>query len=58
MKTIKIDQNSDCWGEIDALKALLRESKHYATKSYTNAEIVSVAVNELYDKLVAEKKED
>lgn len=59
MKTyhnIKIDHNSDCWGELDALKTLLRENKRYSFENFTNAQIVAIAVDELYDRLVAEKK--
>ena len=59
MKTyhnIKIDHNSDCWGELDTLKTLLRESKRYSLENPSNAQIVAIAIDELYDRLVAEKK--
>lgn len=53
---IKINHNSDCWGEIDALKDLLRKNKRYLAKDFSNAEIVAIAIDELYDRLTAEKK--
>lgn len=53
---IKINHNSDCWGEIDALKELLKSNKRYTFQDFTNAEIVAIAIDELYDKLIAEKK--
>lgn len=53
---IKINHNSDCWGEIEALKELLRKNKCYLAKDFTAAEIVSIAVDELYDRLNAEKR--
>lgn len=53
---IKIDHNSDCWGELDLLRDLLKHNKGYVYKDFSNREIVEIAVNELYDKLVAEKK--
>lgn len=54
--TIKINHNSDCWGELDALKTLLRGNTGYSFEQYSNAEIVAIAVDELYNKLVADKK--
>ena len=54
--TIKIDHNSDCWGELDALKTLLKQNKRYLYEDFSNAQIVAIAVDELYDRLVAEKK--
>lgn len=54
--TIKIDHNSDCWGELDALKEMLKQNKGYSYMDFSNRAIVEIAVNELYDKLVAEKK--
>lgn len=53
---IKFDHNSDCWGELEALKALLRGNKQYAFEDFSYAQIVSIAVDELHDKLIAEKK--
>lgn len=53
---IKINHNSDCWGELDALKNLLRQNKKYTAEELSNAQIIAVAVDELYDKLVSEKK--
>ena len=53
---IRFDTNSDCWGELDELKDLLRQNKGYLAEDFGKAEIVAIAVNELYDKLVAEKK--
>lgn len=55
--TIKISDMSDCAGEIEALRDLLKHNLRYTYQErYTNAEIVSIAVDELYDKLVGEKK--
>lgn len=54
--TIHLDPNSDAVGEIDALRDLLYENKSYTYKRFTNKEIVEIALDELYDKLVAEKK--
>lgn len=56
MMNVKIDQNSDCYGEILALKDMLKQNAGYICKEFTNREIVALAVNELYDKLVAERK--
>ena len=56
MKTIKINQNSDCWGEILALKDLLKANTGYICKDFSNSEIVAIAIDEMYDRLVAEKK--
>ena len=53
---IRIDHNSDCWGEIERLRDLLRHNKHYLAKEFSNAEIVAIAIGELYDKLAAEKQ--
>lgn len=53
---IKINPNSDCAEEIIELKELLRKSKHYTAESFSYAAIVSIAVDELYDKLRAELK--
>lgn len=53
---IKIDHNSDCWGELEALKELLKQNKGYSYMDFSNSAIVRIAVDELYDKLVAEKK--
>lgn len=53
---IKINPNSDCAGEIEALKDLLLHNKGYTAEKLSYAAIVSIAVDELYDKLVAEKK--
>lgn len=53
---IKISHNSDCWGEIEALKKMLKESPRFISADYTASEIVQIAVNELYDALVNEKK--
>ena len=56
MMNIKIDQNSDCFGEIIALRHLLKQNKRFTYKDFTNLEVVEIAINELYDCLVAEKK--
>ena len=53
---IRFDTNSDCWGELDELKELLRQNKGYLAAEFSKGEIVTIAVDELYDKLVAEKK--
>ena len=52
---IKINPNSDCAEEIELLKLLLRGNKKYTAAKLSNADIVSIAVDELYDKLNAEK---
>lgn len=54
--TIKINVNSDCAGELDAPADMLKSNKGYLYKEFSRREIVEIAVNELYDKLVAEKK--
>ena len=54
--TVKIDHNSDCWGQLDALKDLLKQNKWYLFKDFSNREIIEIAVNELYGKMVADKK--
>lgn len=53
---VKINHNSDCWGETDKLKELLKHNKGFLAKDYSNAEVIAIAVDELYDRLVAEKK--
>ena len=53
--TIKIDHNSDCWGEIDALKDLLKANKGYNYEDFSNRQIVEIAVDELYDRLIAQR---
>ena len=53
---IKINHNSDCWGELNALKDLLRQNKKYTAEELSSAQIIAIAVDELYDKLVSEKK--
>ena len=54
--TIHLDPNSDAVGEIDLLRDLLHGNTGYTYKRFTNKEIVAIALDELYDKLVAEKK--
>lgn len=54
--SIRIDQNSDCWGEIERLRDLLRHNTRYIAKAFSSAEIVAIAIDELYDKLAAEKR--
>lgn len=53
--TIKIDHNSDCWGELDALKDLLKANKGYNYEDFSNRQIIEIAVDELYDKLIAQR---
>jgi len=53
---IKIDHNSDCCGEIEALLELLKENKSYLSKDFSNNEIMANAIDELYNLLVAKKK--
>lgn len=53
---IKINPNSDCAGEIELLKDLLRQNNRYTAENLSRADIVAIAVDELYDKLIAEKK--
>ena len=52
---IKINPNSDCGTEIELLKDLLRHNKRYIAKNFTNTEVVSIAIDELFDRLNAEK---
>ena len=54
--TININPNSDCAGELDLLKDLLRRNTRYAAESLSYAAIVSIAVDELYDRLIQEQK--
>lgn len=54
--TIHIDQNSDCAEELDALKTMLKKSKRYLYEVFSYKDIVAIAVDELYDRLVAEAK--
>ena len=53
---IKIHNNSDCWAEIDKLKELLKHNKRYLPEDFSNADVVAIAVDELYDRLMAEKR--
>ena len=53
--TIKIDHNSDCWGELDALKSLLKANKGYNYEDFSNRQIIEIAVDELYDRLIAQR---
>lgn len=52
---IKINPNSDCAEEILELKELLRQNKGYTAESLSYAAVVSIAVEELYSKLISEK---
>lgn len=54
--TVRIDHNSDCWGELDALKFLLKNNTRYSYEDLSNSEIVSIAIDELYDRLAEEKR--
>ena len=54
--TIKINPNSDCAGELDALKELLPQNKSYTFGEWSYSAIVAAAIDELYDKIVAQKK--
>lgn len=54
--TIHIDQNSDCAGELDALKTMLKKNKRYLYEDFSYKDIVAIAVDELYDRLVVEAK--
>lgn len=54
--TIKINDNSDCAGELLVLSDMLKANKGYLFKDFSRREIVEIAINELYDKLIAEKK--
>lgn len=53
---IKIDNNSDCAGEIELLSEMLKANTGYIYKDFSRREIVEIAINELYDKLVSERK--
>ena len=54
--TVKIHVNSDCAGELDALADMLKSNTRFLWKDFNRREIVEIAVNELYDKLVEERK--
>ncbi len=53
---VKINVNSDCAGELDMLSDMLKANNGYTFQDFTRREIIEIAVNELYDKLVAERK--
>lgn len=53
---VKINHNSDCWGEIDKLKELLKHNKRYLAEDFSTSEVIAIAVDELYNRLVAERK--
>lgn len=55
--SVKINHNSDCWGEIEALKEMLRHNTGFNFENYTAVDVISIAVNELYDKLVTEARD-
>ena len=57
-KRIHIDRNSDCYGEIEQLKEMLKKSRHYTNSSgeWKDSDIVAVAIDELYDRVVKELK--
>ena len=55
--TIRIDNNSDCAGEIEELKTLLKRNTGYTAADLTNADIVAIAIDELYDKLMRDARE-
>lgn len=55
--TIHINNNSDCAGEIEELKALLKRNTGYTAADLTNADIVAIAIDELYDKLIQDARE-
>lgn len=59
-KRVFIDQNSDCYMEIELLKDLLKKSRHYCTPDgeWTDAQVVAVAIDELFDKLQAEARNE
>lgn len=55
--TIRINNNSDCAGEIEELKTLLKRNTGYTAADLTNADIVAIAIDELYDKLMQDARE-
>ena len=54
-KTIRIDKNGDAAQELEELKELLKKNRRYSAKDWTNADVIGVALDELYDKLNGEK---
>lgn len=54
--TIHLNPNGDAVGEIELLKKLMKENTGYTWKDFSAREIVEIALDELYGKLVAEKK--
>ena len=53
--SIKIDHNSDCWSELELLETMLKQNKRYNNQNFSASEIISIAVDELYDRINAEK---
>ena len=51
---IKIDQNSDTYGEIEEIKELLAKKPWYKAQKITAKMIVALAIDEYRDKLKSE----
>ena len=54
--SVKIDQNSDTYGEIKQIKALLKQKPWYKAQNVTVKQVVALAVAEYRDKLLSEKQ--
>lgn len=54
--TVKINVNSDCAGELEMLSDMIKSNNGYLYQDFSRREIIEIAVNDLYDKLVSEKK--
>lgn len=52
--SVKIDQNSDTYGEIEQIKGLLSQRPWYKLQKLTAKQVVSLAVAEYRDKLLSE----
>lgn len=54
--SVKIDQNSDTYGEIEQIKELLSKRPWYKLQKLTAKQVVVLAVAEYRDKLLAESE--
>ena len=53
---VRIEQNSDTYGEIEQIKELLAKKPWYKLQKVTAKQVVALAVSEYRDKLLAEKQ--
>lgn len=54
IKYVRINQNSDTYGEIEQIKALLEKTPWYKFQKVTAKQVVALAVAEYRDKLLSE----